>query len=589
MDVFSLARDYIERLIPADSTMKCLLLDAETVETVGVVFGQSQLLERGVFLVDQITQSDRTAVFSMRCIVFIRPTIQSIRALEAELQAGNFQSYTLGFSNAISSELLNRLAAADVHERVVRCEECFADFTAINRDLVLVPLTRAPPGSFELPAPSPLTVNSLGMTEAYFTRVVQGITAACLALRRRPLFRFAGHSMLAKRIATECIAQMRSDPELYNYQAKDTVMLICDRVDDVLTPLMTPWTYQAMLTEHLDMHNNRLLLPGGPVEENGFVFGQQDDHFFANNMYSMWGEVCLRVNEFVSKTKEKTSTEGKSMAELREMAQSMAANQQMKGTAQKHINCMTHMAEMIKKRCLYQVSTFEQRLQVESSASDHWTELTELAKKIQANIAADGPAAYANGATFHPGHHDILRLCLIYHLKYERGVTTRENSKAIDFVARLGVPEFDGIVQQLRAYIGNERDFKSCLGSIAPAGGVLGGALSSLIKGFSDVQSVKTQHDPLLKKLLVALSQNKLEEAAFPYAAGAPTNPAFRPKEVVVFMAGGCTMEEASMVAQLQNTAPGATSPTGDMRILLMAPNVLTSKTFVQALACARN
>jgi hypothetical protein len=99
---------------------------------------------------------------------------------------------------------------------------------------------------------------------------------------------------------------------------------------------------------------------------------------------------------------------------------------------------------------------------------------------------------------------------------------------------------------------------------------------------------VRTQHDPLLKKQLVLLSQNKLEEAAYPYAVGAPTNPAFRPKEVVVFVAGGCTMEEASLVAQMNNPPPGSASPTGDMKVLLMAPNVLTSKTFVQALACSR-
>lgn len=588
MDVFALVRDYVERLIPADSTMKCLLLDPETVETVSVVFGQSHLLERGVFLIDQVTQTDRTAVYAMRCIVFVRPSIGSIRAIEAELKAGNFQSYTLGFSNAISSELLNRLASADVHERVVRVEECFADFTAINRDLVLTPLSRPPPGSFDLPVPSPLTPNALGMTEAYYSRVTQGITAACLALRRRPLFRFAASSQLSRRIATECIAQMRSDPELYNFQAKDTVLLIVDRVDDVLTPLLTPWTYQAMLAEHLDMHNNRLLLPGAegqPIEERAFVFGQQDDTFFANNMYSSWGDVCLRVNAFVAQTKERTSTEGKSMAELRDMAQQLAVNAHMKGTAQKHINCMTQMAEGIKQRCLYQSSAFEQRMLIESSASDHWTELQEIAKKIQANIQAAGAAAYPPGARFAPGHMDIVRLCLIYHLKYEKSVA---NSKVVEFVARLGIQEFDGIVQQLRNYIGEARDCKSCLGN-ASAMASVGSALSSLIKGFTDVQSVRTQHEPLLKKHLVALAQNKLDAEQFPYASTAPTNPQFRPKEVVIFIAGGCTMEEASLVAQLQSqAATGAVSPTGDMKILLMAPNVLTTKTFIQALACAR-
>lgn len=560
MDVFNLVRDYVDRLIPSDGTMKCLLLDTETIETVSVVFGHSHLLERGVFLVDQVQNGDRTAVYAMRCIIFVRPSTGSIKAVSQELSAGRFQSYTLGFSNTISTELLNKLAAADVHERVVRVEECFADFTAINRDLVLTPVTRPPPGSFDLPVPSPLTETSLTMNESYFTRVVQGITASCLALRRRPLFRFSNKSVLSKKIAMECVNQMKSDPELYNFQAKDTVLLILDRVDDTLSPLLTPWSYQAMLAEHLDMHNNRLLLPGGPVEENGYVFGQQDDNFFASNMYSSWGDVCVKVNEFVAQTRDKTSTQGKSMAELRELAQQLAVNQQMKGTAQKHINCMTHMADLIKGRQLYAISIFEQKLMLESNPNEQWNEILEFSKKLA------------------PGSRDILRLCLIYHLKYEK--STSSGTKVSDFLLKLD-PEWDEILKKFRAYVGPDRDAKAALGNSSLVSSV-GSALSSFIKGFTDVQTVKTQHEPLLKKQLVALSQSKLDAEQYPYV-NPPTNPNFRPREVVVFIAGGCTMEEASLVAQLQNPAPGAVSPTGEMKVLLMAPNVLTSKSFIQA------
>jgi vacuolar protein sorting-associated protein 45 len=67
-----------------------------------------------------------------------------------------------------------------------------------------------------------------------------------------------------------------------------------------------------------------------------------------------------------------------------------------------------------------------------------------------------------------------------------------------------------------------------------------------------EVQNVYTEHKPLLKRLLDLVFAGKLPEETFPYAkidnrsethsAQAP------PREVIVFILGGCTYEEALCV-----------------------------------------
>lgn len=52
----------------------------------------------------------------------------------------------------------------------------------------------------------------------------------------------------------------RSD--LFDFRRGDTspVLLILDRRDDPVTPLLTQWTYQAMIHELLTIHNGRVSL-----------------------------------------------------------------------------------------------------------------------------------------------------------------------------------------------------------------------------------------------------------------------------------------------------------------------------------------
>jgi vacuolar protein sorting-associated protein 45 len=62
------------------------------------------------------------------------------------------------------------------------------------------------------------------------------------------------------------------------------------------------------------------------------------------------------------------------------------------------------------------------------------------------------------------------------------------------------------------------------------------------------VTNIFTQHKPLLENVFQLIFEHKLPLQDFPYAGGQPKD---RPTEVIVFIVGGATYEEAAHVAKL--------------------------------------
>ena len=98
-----------------DKGMKVLLLDAVTTQVVAMVYSQSQILEKEVYLVEKM-DADHEPMQHLKAVYFIRPTKENIHKLSAEIARPRFSEYHVFFSSICPNELLQQLAAADEHE-----------------------------------------------------------------------------------------------------------------------------------------------------------------------------------------------------------------------------------------------------------------------------------------------------------------------------------------------------------------------------------------------------------------------------------------------------------------------------------------
>lgn len=143
-------------------------------------------------------------------------------------------------------------------------------------------------------------------------------------------------------------------------------------------------------------------------------------------------------------------------------------------------------------------------------------------------------------------------------------------------VAAGGVaPRQAELVDKLAAYHTSLQASQSQSGisEIFESAGIFSGA-SSRFKGLKGVENVYTQHSPLLESTLQNMIKGRLKEQQYPFVEGGGTTKD-KPQDIIVFIAGGATYEEAKMIAGLNATSPG-------VRIVLGGTTVHNSASFLE-------
>ncbi|KAJ1408551.1 Sec1-like protein, partial [Ochromonadaceae sp. CCMP2298] len=139
---------------------------------------------------------------------------------------------------------------------------------------------------------------------------------------------------------------------------------------------------------------------------------------------------------------------------------------------------------------------------------------------------------------------DKLRLTLLYLLRYESYNEARELKMLLQDrgVSGQQLALLDAVV----AYAGESQRAQG----LFAGGGIMSKISKSMASAVSGAQNVYTQHQPVLFHTLDALAKGRIKDATFPPLIPGGGAPTARPSEVVVFMVGGATYEEATKVAE---------------------------------------
>ncbi|TQS33492.1 hypothetical protein Golomagni_06160, partial [Golovinomyces magnicellulatus] len=309
MDVSQAISGYISKIVMpggsdgSTSKMKVLLLDKDTVSIVSTAISQSTLLNHEVYLIDRLDNAGREKMRHLRCLCLVRPSPETIQLLIDELREPKYGEYHIYFTNIAKKSSLERLAEADDHEIVKVVQEHFADYSVINPDLFSLDVSLP---RWRIFAGSPDTWNPDSLQ-----RCAEGVLACLLSLKKKPMIRYAKSSSLAKKLASEVRYLMTQEEQLFDFRKVDTppILLILDRREDPVTPLLTQWTYQAMVHHLLGIQNGRVDLSEVPdirAELKEIVLSQDQDPFFKKNMFLNFGDLGGTIKEYVEQYQSKT-------------------------------------------------------------------------------------------------------------------------------------------------------------------------------------------------------------------------------------------------------------------------------------------
>ena len=601
-------RNYIDRLVTGDgrcSGMKVLLLDASTTQILSCVTSQSEILSRGVYLVSRLDDpassssssqngshslalnEESAHVGHMKAVCFIRPTEMNIGLLVKELTNPRFSEYHIYFSGILKPSLLNLLAENDVNERVHQVQEFYADFLPINPDLlslncrntlVMSATTSASGGG------SNKFSSSRDYTNLY-QRNLTGLQSMLLAMKRQPAaIRFQKSSKLAKQLATDIGESIGSD-QIFHFRrgsggrqsgggstGNTMLLLILDRMDDPVTPLLSQWTYQAMVHELLGLNNSRVILRGVPnvakdLEEVVLSSAPGHDTFFASHRNSNFGELGEAIQkllqDYQAQSKEHQVSNLKSIEDMQQFMDKYPELRSQSHTVSKHVAIMGELARLVEVCSLMDVSAFEQDL---ACADDQAGHLKELMVKL------DSPTVKIP---------DKLRLGMLYALRYETATPNNAIPAVKEAMKRGGVPPDNvALVDAILRYAGSRARGPGLYGTNKDVTSKLMKSFMTSVQGVSNVYS---QHSPVLMDTVENAVKGKLRGETHPLIlSGGGTSSNVEgmplPQEVLIFMVGGVTYEESTKVG-LFNEAN-----MGKARIILGGSTVHNSSSFLEEL-----
>jgi len=570
-------RGYIDRVVCGDGKcngMKVLLLDASTTQIVSCVYSQTEILSNEVYLVSRIddTKQPHNSKFPshLKCVAFVRPTENIVQLLGRELEKPRFTEYHIFFTGTLTSGLLRKLAEHDVHERVQQVQEFYGDFVPINDDLLTMQCR-----------------NTLAMTVAagtswapqhahLYERNLKGLQGILLALKRQPLagIRYAGHSPCAEELAKDLYDAISTD-EIFVFRRKKrgtggTLLLVLDRRDDPVTPLLSQWTYQAMVHELLGLNNHRVILKGAPniakdLEE--VVLSASQDEFFRQNRHSNFGELGEEIQKLLRDYQKQTAQHNTSnLNTIEDMQAFMDKFPELRSRSHnvsKHVAIMGELARLVEMCSLMDVSQFEQELACADNHTEHWRELMEKfdSPKIQ--------------------EADKLRLGLLYALRYE----TSGNLNMVQQAMKKGgvAAESVELLKVMLRYAGAKSRGPGLYGEHH---NIMTKMTKSFMTSVQGVQNVYSQHVPLLMDTIDAVLKGKLRTDTHPFVPGtAPSSSrsgtppeTIIPGEIIIYMVGGVTYEEGTKVAEFNQAHKGR------IQVILGGSTVHNSTSFLEEL-----
>ena len=119
--------------------------------------------------------------------------------------------------------------------------------------------------------------------------MAEGLFSVLLSARgRNPKIRYDEGSPICQLLAQELEGKISKEALFVDKmsragEAGETTLLILDRREDPVTPLLNQWTYQAMIHELLGLHSNRVdlkHLSHLSEEMKEVVLSCDDDEFF---------------------------------------------------------------------------------------------------------------------------------------------------------------------------------------------------------------------------------------------------------------------------------------------------------------------
>lgn len=544
-NLLPIAEDYIKLMSTNIQGMKGLIFDSETKVIFSLITSKSLAVKEEIFMFDEIQNLKQDEKYlNIKGVFFLRPTEQNVDFLIKILKEPNFSDIYITFSNTLTEDLLQKIAFADVYASIKSIQEVFLDYYIVNNKLL----------HFDVDSTFMLkNLNSWSSTENFIIkRIVDGIFGVCMSLRLNPIIKIIKGNSRSNFIAQKVIDKLYSEAEFIqrNCSAEPNgTLILFDRKEDPVTPLLTQWTYQAMIHETFSIHQNIT-----KVKDEKLVLSSHEDSFFCENLDKVFADVAMKIKEKIDSMQ---SNDGKdnmdSFEDIKKYIENLPQKKKESMEITKHTSIVYELTNMIENRKLLEISSLEQDIACKDDKKDHFNRIIEILKN---------PNKENNQQI------DKIKLYLLFCLRYEQDTNCINTLKQL--LKDTGLGDYADYSDILLSYAGQSKRKCDLFGNKD----FLSSTFTKFTQAFKDIPNVFTQHRSLLSNLIKKLisksgkSNNDFETM----------NPGKSEKlnKIFIFNLGGATYEEAKDLNEI--------SVANKIEIFFGGTNIINSKHFLNYL-----
>lgn len=435
------------------------------------------------------------------------------------------------FTSRIGDTTIEKLSHADESE-VVRCvREVPLDYQPVNPFLFSIK-----------PESRTLDLKTGNWFQEGLKKVSEGLASLLIGLQLNPIIRFQTQSQPCKALANEVGLIIKNEFKI-NKAWEDaapldntSLLLIVDRRNDLITPILNNWSYYSMIHEFFSIKNNRINLADVPDRQEKdpreLLISVENDRYFEDNYYKNYGEVGATLKLAVENLKTAKKSQQQNVDTLEGMRRFIDEYPEAKRYAtsvQNHVFLMSEMTRLVNEYKLIEVSECEQELVCGlASSSDTFKKLRELVSNptIRPIDAVRLVSLYTVCKSDKSGLKDLKK-----HLRNRKDIV-KEDTDFIDQLEKFNLSKpqnpFDETVQHVARMI---------------------------VQGVKGVDNVLTQYKPPLAKIIDDLQKvNRLKETDFAFSGERYRDSP--PKRIIIFCIGGTTYEEALIVDKCNRNSP---------------------------------